>query len=63
METRKRNIVISKSGGSARGKSLNYRISLPTPWVQQIGVTEEDKEVQISFDGKKIIIEKIKNKE
>lgn len=57
-EFRKRNIMINKAGGTAGSGGMTYRISLPAPWVAEMGVTEDDKEVTISFDGEKIIIEK-----
>lgn len=58
IEFRKRNVMINKAGGTAGSASLNYRISLPAPWVAEMGVSEEDREVTISFDGEKIIIKK-----
>lgn len=55
---RKRNIMINKAGGGSGKNTVNYRVSLPAPWMQQMGITEEDREVILSFDGEKIIIEK-----
>lgn len=57
-ETRKRNIMINKAGGTAGKGSVNYRVSLPAPWMEQIGVCEEDREVNITFKDNKIIISK-----
>lgn len=58
METRKRNIMINKAGGGSGPNTLNYRISLPAPWIREMGITEENREVEIKFDGENIIITK-----
>ena len=50
--------MINKVGGNASKGSLNYRVSIPTPWMQEWGISENDREVKLSFDGEKIIIEK-----
>lgn len=57
-EFRKRNIMINRAGGTAGAESLNYRISLPAPWMAEMEIDEENREVIISFDGGKIIIER-----
>ena len=56
MESRKRNIIISKAGGNAGSTSKNYKVSLPADWVASLGVTEEDREVNLVFNGKEIKI-------
>lgn len=58
MEIRKRNIMINKAGGTAGKESVNYRLSLPAPWVEQLGLSKEERGLILSFDGTKIIIEK-----
>lgn len=63
LEIRKRDIQIGKPGGNASKNAKNYRISIPSPWVQALGVTPEDKSVTIAFDGKRIVIEKAKPEE
>ena len=54
----KRNIMISKAGGTAGKNSVNYKISLPAEMVKGIGVTPEDRSVNLEFDGEKITIKK-----
>jgi len=56
VEKRKINILINKAGGNASKNALNYKISLPTTWMQQLEVTKENRECELEFDGKKIII-------
>lgn len=55
-----RNIIMGKAGGTAGKNSVNYKISLPAEMVKELGVTQEDKGVLVSFDNGKIIIEKAK---
>ena len=56
----KRNIMINKAGGSAGKEAVNYRVSLPAEMVRGIGVTLEDRGVELTFDGERIIIKKSK---
>ena len=56
-----RNVIIAKAGGSAGKNSVNYKISLPADMIKEIGVTQDDKSVLVSFVGGKIIIEKKKS--
>lgn len=60
MEKRKANIIIGKSGGNAGGKNpVTYKVSLPTKWVKEMELgTEQSKEIEMHFDGTKIIITK-----
>ena len=57
-ETRSRKIMINKAGGSAGKESVNYRISLPAPWMHEMGINEDNKDVEITFKDGKIIISK-----
>lgn len=59
METRKRRLMINKAGGTAGKDSVNYRVSLPAPWVKSMGLNENDRELKLEFDGEKIIIKKL----
>lgn len=53
-----RNIIMGKAGGTAGKNSVNYKISLPAEMVKELGVTQEDKSVLVSFENGKIVIEK-----
>ena len=55
-----RNIIMGKAGGTAGKNSINYKISLPAEMVKELGVTQDDKSVLVSFDDG-IIIEKKAN--
>lgn len=63
MQNRKANIIIGSSGGTASKKSKTYKISLPTEWVRELGITDSERQVRISFDGEKIMIEKCRSTE
>lgn len=63
MEQRKSNIIVGCSGGTASKTSKTYKISLPNTWVEEMGLNEVERAVDISFDGEKIVIEKKKTPE
>lgn len=54
----KRNVIISKVGGTAGKNSVNYKISLPAEYIKEMGITQEDRAVTVSFEDGKIIIQK-----
>lgn len=58
METRKCKISVGKPGGNASKNAKNYRLSIPSKWVQEMGVSPEERELLISFDGKQITVVK-----
>ena len=58
METRQAKIQIGNSGGTAGKNAMNCRVSLPTKWIKEMGINEENRNITISFDGEKIVIEK-----
>jgi|SRR5699024_1168160 len=58
METRKRKLMINKAGGTAGKDSVNYRVSLPAPWVKAMGLDRDDRDLELRFDGEKITIER-----
>ena len=51
-------IIFNRSGGTAVSGGITNRITIPTTWIKVMGITEEQREVNISFDGEKIMIEK-----
>ena len=58
METRICNLMISTSGGTAGGSANNYKISLPSTWVKELGLDAENRQMELSFDGPSITITK-----
>lgn len=58
MEQRKNKIIVNKAGGTASKGSESFRISVPTVWVKALGLSKENRDIILSFDGEKIIVEK-----
>lgn len=58
MEQRKGNIIIHASGGTASKSARTYKLMLPSSWAKQIGITEQDRSVELFFDGNAITIRK-----
>lgn len=56
IQARKANILINKASGTAGPEGKTYRVALPAVWVKQLGITEEDREVLLQFDGECITI-------
>lgn len=52
-------VSFNKSGGTARGNAITNRVTIPTSWIKEIGITEDDRKVKIVLENDKIIIEKI----
>ena len=51
----KRNVRVSfQKSGNGRGA----RITLSIPWLRKMGISEEKREVVITYDEKKIFLEK-----
>ena len=49
METRTGNLIISTSGGTAGGSANNYKISLPSTWVKELGLDAENRQIELCF--------------
>lgn len=58
MEKRLGNIIIQTPGGTAAKGSNTYKVSLPSSWIKELGIAAEDRQVELSFDGKTITISK-----
>lgn len=63
METRKCKISVGKPGGNASKNAKNYRLSIPSKWVQEMGLSPEERDLLISFDGECITVKKAKPEE
>ncbi|QDW74349.1 hypothetical protein FND36_10075 [Lachnospiraceae bacterium KGMB03038] len=61
MESRKAKIIFTRPGGTAGKNSQSSRITLPITWVREMGISEDNREVQVCFDGKTIMIKKETN--
>lgn len=70
MEIRNGKIIVGAAGGTAGKNAKTYKVSLPSAWLCEMGISEDDREVCLSFDGQQIMIQKrlsfedfIKNKQ
>ncbi len=54
MERRIAKLIVSKAGGTAGKDSKTYKVSLPSKWITELGLT--DSKMEIAFDGDRIII-------
>lgn len=52
VEIKRQNIIFSATN--------RPKINLSVKWIREMGLTEDNKGVKVSFDGERIIIEKIK---
>lgn len=59
MGEKERNVMFQKSGGHSGKNTTGAKISLPKPWLNEMGVTENNRKVIIEFNNRKIIIRKL----
>lgn len=58
MEKRIGKIMIQTPGGTAAQGSHTYKLSIPSTWVQKMGLSEADRQVELCFDGTTISVSK-----
>ena len=56
MERRTAKVNISSAGGTAAKGSKTCKITLPTKWVETMGINEEQREMELAFDGKTVTL-------
>ena len=56
MERRKAKINISSAGGTASSGSKTCKVTLPTSWVEEIGINRDHRELELTFDGTTITL-------
>ena len=54
MEIRKTNVIIQSPGGTAGKNSDTFKLALPSSWMKQLGISRDDREVELNFDGQTI---------
>jgi len=60
MDQRTANVIVQTPGGTASKSSATYKIALPTAWMKELGIDENNRTVDITFDGETIVISKRK---
>lgn len=59
MDKRTFKVMFNKSGGTASKNSYSPKISIPKAWVDEMGLSLDEREVEVTFDGKEIRIKKL----
>ena len=54
MEVRDAKVIFNKSGGTSSQGGYTTRVTIPISWIKQMGISPDDREITISFDGDKI---------
>ena len=62
-EERRLKVSFNRPGGSASRGGISARIALPKTWLDAMGITQEHREVIVSFDGEIIKIRRAGNEE
>ena len=57
MEIRDGKLIISNAGGTASSTAKTYKVSIPSAWINSLKLNEDNRDIELSFDGEKIIIE------
>lgn len=56
MERRIAKVNISSAGETAASGAKTCKVTLPTTWMETMGITENQRELELSFDGTKITL-------
>lgn len=56
MEQRTAKVNISSAGGTASQGSRTCKVTLPTKWLKEMGVTKKNRALHLAFDGTKITL-------
>ena len=56
MERRIAKVNISSAGGTASKGAKTCKVTLPTTWLDAMGVSEAQRELELSFDGRQITL-------
>ncbi len=56
MERRIAKINISSAGGTASSGSKTCKVTLPTSWVEEMGISRDHRELELTFDGTAIML-------
>lgn len=58
MERRELKVMFNKSGGTASKNSYSPKISIPKSWLDDMGVTLDEREIIVTYENNQIIIKK-----
>lgn len=60
MEKRKAKVIVGAAGGTAHKGSKTYKVSLPSAWINELGLGEGKRDIELVFDGEKIVFQPVK---
>lgn len=60
MKKRKGKIIIGAAGGTSHKGSKTYKVSLPSAWINEVGLGEGKRDIELVFDGEKIVFQPVK---
>lgn len=55
-----RKLIVTKQGGTASKNAVTYRLTLPAEMVKSLGITPEDRSVELEMVGDTLTIRKTK---
>lgn len=61
MENRLAKISIGAAGGTAGKGAKTYKLTIPSAWIAALNIAEDDREMELTFDGEKITVSRKKN--
>lgn len=56
-------IIINKPGGTASKNAVMYRLTIPAEIIKRLGVTQEDRSVELNMIGDTLTVKKFKEGE
>ena len=56
MEKRLARISIGTVGGTAGKGARTYKLTVPSAWIAAMGITADDRTVELSFDGETLVV-------
>ena len=59
MERRFARINSSAAGGTAGAGAKTHKVTLPSRWLRAIGITDEERGVELTLDQNRIVITKV----
>ena len=58
-----RKLIVTKQGGTASKNAVTYRLTLPAEMVKSLGITPEDRSVELEMVGDTLTIRKTREEE
>lgn len=57
-EQRNMRAIVGLVGGNAGKDTVSFKTSIPSSWARAMGISKEDRDILMTFDGEKIVISK-----